>query len=1167
MIQFKQQARGGAFLRNAMPLVALLSLSSLAACEDDVAPTPKPDVIDIAQGTDASTGTTDAEQPGTDAVVATDVAAGTDAVTQDIKPPCQSDNGCKDFLVKACEMAVCNLGTGQCEAKPKPGTCCTDAQCDDNNTCTLDKCDVTSAKCENGPIANCCVDQQIVLDVGFEQKVLEGFTSVDSGKNGNVDWRVETKRARTGKYSVYLGNECSTYDTSISAATACQGGGTGQPINARLRSPSINLPAGKNSILHFWLWLDTEPPYSLKSPGNCAKPCGAAQSCVNVGQDGSVCVNESDLLRLRINDQLLDWNSLTIGKTTEGNWRHVAVNLAAWTGKGVQVSWEFATANGQQNGYEGVYLDDIRVETLCADDNTLCDAGELCSDDGNPCSNETCNVFVNGQTGLCFYDKIPSCCTSAVDCSDKNDCTVDVCNKAPADATGSCKNPPNTENAQCCLPTKLYSDPLDTASVTKDGAGGSWKVVSSNSQTVGWQINATGGATGTGLTFSDATFAKYDDQSIKPQGPRGVVCSKQVTLSAGTLYNVATFQLKLSTEWDGQPKDQYVNPPDIEGAAKADVFSVYVESAGQLCGPTECKAPGVTLPEGLWTSDKIQGSTDGKWLPVSINLDKWAGKPVRLCFGFDAGDSFANSAGFATVDDVSIEVVCSEGACNFDAQCADACGSCQAGLCVGGSCVCEAVAGCCTKAADCDDGDTCTTETCGADGQCTYNQISPTCCSNKTPLSTNFEGDGKLPSGWKTAFLTGQPQESSKAYSKLVNWTVTPTKAFGGSTYSMYFGTNGVTYNAGNEVPAAVVRSTDLQIPGNGTTLVTFNLYLSTEWNPPANNPNYKFSLDKALWDTITVDRLRVGFYDPTIIDQKKATTWAWTSYSIEGTTNGKWASVVFAVPEAVKGKKMRLAVEFDAGSTTLNNYEGAFIDNLELSTVCEAPACISDEQCIPASPDVCKKYYCAKDPNAALFSCQEDVKAGPTCCVSTVAVPQETFEGGDIKLTSYVADGNSNIAKWQVVPKKYGNGQFELYFGNPAATNYADAVIPGTAGAKGTVTLTKSAPLSADVKKNAFLNLKAWFDIEKQFEKFEIRVTVLEAGIKDELVWTNLDKTYFNPDTQLKTPLNLQINLAKYKGLGNLQFTISFDSIDKNKNDQFGGIWLDDISITEPCQ
>jgi hypothetical protein len=38
------------------------------------------------------------------------------------------------------------------------------------------------------------------------------------------------------------------------------------------------------------------------------------------------------------------------------------------------------------------------------------------------------------------------------------------------------------------------------------------------------------------------------------------------------------------------------------------------------------------------------------------------------------------------------------------------------------------------------------------------------------------------------------------------------------------------------------------------------------------------------------IDRLRVGLYDPTVIDQKLATTWAWTSYSIEGTTNGKWA-------------------------------------------------------------------------------------------------------------------------------------------------------------------------------------------------------------------------------------------------------------------------------------
>jgi hypothetical protein len=84
---------------------------------------------------------------------------------------------------------------------------------------------------------------------------------------------------------------------------------------------------------------------------------------------------------------------------------------------------------------------------------------------------------------------------------------------------------------------------------------------------------------------------------------------------------------------------------------------------------------------------------------------------------------------------------------------------------------------------------------------------------------------------------------------------------------------------------------------------------------------------------------------------------------------------------------------------------------------------------------------------------------------------------------------------------------------------------------------------------------------------KFQVRVTVLEAGIKDEVVWSNLDIKYFDPNTQLKTPLDIQIDLAKYKGFGNVQITFSFDSVDKSKNDQFGGIWLDDIVVTEPCQ
>jgi hypothetical protein len=348
----RQSSPSASGLWSRLLLASTVGLLALAGCEDDPATVTKIDVItgeDI-PGTDAAA-TTDATEPGTDAVgTETDAAApGSDADTSEVASGCQTDAGCSSFVVKNCEVAVCNKATGKCEAAPKAGTCCNDVQCDDNNACTLDKCDVTTAQCENGPIANCCAGKEVLLDVGFEQKVLQGFVSADTGKNGNVDWRVETKRARSGKYSVYLGNECYTYDTSINATAACQGGGNGQPINARLRSPTVNLPAGKNAILHFWLWMDTEPPYTKLAPaGTCTQKCTTSQSCINVGVDGSACINENDLLKVKIDDQILDWNSLAFDKTTEGNWRHVSINLAQWTGKGIQVSWEFATGNGQQ---------------------------------------------------------------------------------------------------------------------------------------------------------------------------------------------------------------------------------------------------------------------------------------------------------------------------------------------------------------------------------------------------------------------------------------------------------------------------------------------------------------------------------------------------------------------------------------------------------------------------------------------------------------------------------------------------------------------------------------------------------------------------------------------------------------------------------------------------
>jgi len=1149
------------------PLAWAAAAAVAAGCSDEkTPPTAAADVqADSKAGADSAGPTDTAAQDVEDAAVGADGAdasdqGGADAAVDgakdggDVAGPCISDDQCAKFAVKKCEMPVCDKASGLCVGTKDPSKCCGDDDCK-SLECTNKKCNLDTAQCEYDKVLNCCAGQEILLKLDFEQKSLEGFTSTDGPTNGNVKWKIESKRAHKGKYALYFGNECYTYDASMTEQIGCQGGGTGGAVSTKLKSTTLNLTPGKQFILHFWLWLASEPSWLKElAKGTCTPPCAPDAVCVNDPKAGGqpLCLLEKDVLKLAINGNPIDWNSVAIGKTTGGEWQHIAVDLAKYAGQGISISWEFNTGNGLKNAFEGIYLDDIRVETLCATADNTCDAVKKCKAPENACATDSCTAYVNGSggAGFCFGNKVPGCCSGAVDCDDNNNCTIDTCAKAAGADKGTCKNVPNAASDQCCKPDSLAADNFTNGLST-------W-TLTENSKTVKWQVHPTGGTAGSpALYFGDATFASYDDPSLKPQGPTGVACSKTIKLPAGTLYNIATFQLNLSTEWDLVAKDKYKNPP-LVGEPKVDEFKVLVKSAGQYCGLTDCKAPGAPLPAGLWSSDAIQGSTGGKWLPLLVSLDKFAGKDVQVCFSFEAGDSTANKAKGALVDDFEVKVTCTEAPCIADSQCAGKCAPCEAGVCQDSACYCKKIEGCCANDAGCDDGDTCTTDKCDV-GKCSHTLNSPTCCSNKTVVNEAFDkSNGKLPDGWKASTLKGQPPVGGgKPYSTLVSWTVTPLKNKTPS-YSLYFGTNGVTYDTGPEVPAAVVRSGDVTIPKNGTTLLTFQLYLSTEWNPPAD-PNWVF---KAPPEPIYTDRLRIGGYDVAEPDPVKASSWWWSSYSIEGSTNGKWQSVVIPVPDTWKGKTVKLQFEFDAGTTANNKFEGAFIDDLQLATLCTEPVCLSDAKCLPAKPDPCKKYICTKDPKELLFSCMTDFKGGPGCCAPTVAVPTETFEGGKLAGSQWVPSGGGGKVGWTVVPKKYGNASFEAYFGNPTRSTYDDDGKP----VAGSLALAKAATLNLNPKNAAFLQFKLYLDIEASWEAFEVRVSIPGAGVAADVVWSHANKADFNPATEMKQLVEKKVDLAKYKGKGEILVEFAFDSKDGKGNAKYQGIFLDDISIQEPC-
>jgi hypothetical protein len=398
------------------------------------------------------------------------------------------------------------------------------------------------------------------------------------------------------------------------------------------------------------------------------------------------------------------FDSTSIGKSTKGNWLHVAADLTKWHGQAIKVQWAFATGTGLKNQYEGVYLDDVVIETNCADKGAFCGTGGTCADDGNACTLDACTKYTNNaEVGICFGDKKPGCCSSQSECDDGLACTIDSC------VLGQCQLVPDASKPGCCKTEVLFPEDFDA------GVLDQWDPPTSNSQTVKWRIHPQGGVGPGGqgvsqaLYFGDEAFESYADATLgKDVGPKGTICSKAIKLKAGTLHDLLTFDFNLETEWSGLPAGAYKNPP-VGGSKKYDALSVGVLASGVT--PTE-----------VWSSDAVAGTTEGKWVPVTVALDAYQGQTVKVCFTFDAGDAQANDKQGPRIDNVLAKVACSKKPCYFDVECkAVQCGACKAALCTDSGCVCKQIPECCVEAKDCDDGESkCTVDKCGLDGKCVH---------------------------------------------------------------------------------------------------------------------------------------------------------------------------------------------------------------------------------------------------------------------------------------------------------------------------------------------------------------------------------------------------------------------------------------------------------------
>ncbi|MCB9788163.1 MAG: lamin tail domain-containing protein [Deltaproteobacteria bacterium] len=364
----------------------------------------------------------------------------------------------------------------------------------------------------------------------------------------------------------------------------------------------------------------------------------------------------------------------------------------------------------------------------------------------NPCLAHICYInAVSGEHRCRYGPQEIGCCTNDTQCADANPCTLDACEYANiSDEKGSCSHEPDPAKPACCL-SKNDCDDNDLSTLDKcvsnvcvheddptycslpptsglvinemmvapggiDDALGEWfELYNSTSQPInltGYTIETDAGQTHT-LTAANAV-------SGPPLG---------LTIGAHSYYVLAR-NVDSTLNGGFKPQYQYVNitlPDKFESGADVTRTLTIKDASGTVIDSVTYNTatwPSVNGHSYALSNPFVDNSVVANWRAGGSNPN--AAKNLK--YGASSNNLYgtpknANTDVFLGVlDPVNCDApqtnACAEGRCGLDNQCAY-----------------SNQAGCCTTNADCNDYDSCTTDTCDvATNTCNPPVVDPLCC-------------------------------------------------------------------------------------------------------------------------------------------------------------------------------------------------------------------------------------------------------------------------------------------------------------------------------------------------------------------------------------------------------------------------------------------------------
>ncbi len=1039
---------------------------------------------------------------------------------------CFEDDDCQDIVSHCCQKGTCNQQTNTCEFSDVEGCCESSADCSDGNPTTTDLCleTCTAGGCASMPPV-CSVNKTFTQKL-FDDGTFQGMTVNQPVAPGAL-WHVTQTARVSPAYSVHFGHPtCLTYyngpvtnDCELATPLANQG----TALDTRIEIPAIQLDANVGVFLSFWVRMSAEPAF----PG-----------------DGTIPQMDLDFLQVRVNDgsgAKEVWRSTQafgVANTTNGQFVHQAVNLAAYAGKTVTVGFRFvADKDGnfgpsQVDAWEGVFVDNVRVRVTCSE--AFCEAaGAPCPTDGNGCTSDVCTMYGNGGGGVCAYSyATPG--ESCQSCAQTADCGNDGC----FDYSCNAQQCSVALKADCCAPSTTFPTITQPPAVDvegfEDGTLTDWAIEDAKDDNVTWQVDDGFAFQGTSsLYFGDPATGTFE--AIGPDGPQVAEATiwtpvfpveQEVFRKTG-----AVFWLWMSTEYDGagqpMPGEQF------------DVLRVWVK-------PTDAK----TATE-VWTSLTIGNTTGDGWTQVGVDLSAFQGKQVRLGFEFDSGSEVANDGGGVRIDELQVVSVCGDDPCLGQADCDDG-DACTTDVCELGECThIKEDPLCCAVAADCNDSNTCTLDSC-IQGTCQY-EFNPAtinnCCS-----------EAGWPGAWSTSFETMAHGFTVALDTDPVTWHVTDDEASAGKQ-SLNF-SNPATGTFAHPDPTKAVKGQAVSPPilvppyGKGRSFAEFKLRLSTFWDDTE---------EPFITGPFVIDELRVKVMVDGVIQAEPV----WVSHFLENSTKGQWVKTR-ADLTAFKGQEVQLVFEFDSGDASDNDFGGPFIDEVAFKTTCLAESqikCMYGGDCTPIN--ACHTASCSDT-----FTCVQTKKDTPECCTPAYQTDKAlTFEGPAPSTWTFdtctpgggLADAAS-VWKFatsaQAAAMGTKQGQQILYFGN--GTDYGGSANKASCG------IATSAPITLDP--GVPWNMRFWLylDVEKDpsctpgvapfADKFEITVVDDETGLAGSPIFTK-SKLACNEYSSWR---QISLDLSAYAGK-TIRLRYSFSSWDDIENSG-KGIGVDHVEFERGC-